>query len=121
MKKQTNNGKYPIFLQVLSISGLPSPVQEHKFHPERKWRFDYAYPDKKVAIEIDGGTWNNGAHVRPIHYQSDCEKFNEAAILGWRVLKFIPQELNSMKTVDKIKKALDYEHSNEFKEQMELL
>ena len=121
MKKQTNNGKYPIFLQVLSISGLPSPVTEFKFHDNRKWRFDYAYPDKKVAIEIDGGSFTNGRHTRPLGFQNDLEKFNEAAILGWRVLKFIPQELNSMKTVDKIKKALDYEHSSEFKEQMELL
>jgi len=60
--------------------------QELKFHDERRWRFDFAFPDTKIALEIHGGTWNNGAHVRGKHYESDCEKACEAAILGWRIL-----------------------------------
>lgn len=60
---------------------------EVKFHPERKWRFDYAAPDKKLAIELEGGIWVKGAHTRGSHYNSDCEKYNAATLLGWKVFR----------------------------------
>jgi very-short-patch-repair endonuclease len=63
-------------------------VKEHRFHQDRKWRFDYAFPTLMVAVEIDGGTWISGRHSRGIGYRGDCEKMAEAAILGWRVLRF---------------------------------
>ena len=72
--------------------GLPEPVPEHKFHPVRKWRFDFAWIQQKVAVEIEGGIWTHGAHVRALHYISDMEKYNEAAKLGWRVFRFTPQQ-----------------------------
>jgi very-short-patch-repair endonuclease len=72
--------------------GLPEPKPEWKFHPTRKWRFDFGWPEQKVAVEIEGGIWNQGAHVRAIHYMSDMEKYNAAAKLGWRVFRFTPQQ-----------------------------
>ena len=63
-------------------------VQEYRFHPERRWRFDWADPERKVAIEIEGGVWTRGRHVRPIGYERDAEKYNEAAIAGWIVLRY---------------------------------
>ena len=66
----------------------PEPESEYRFHPFRKWRFDFAWPDKKVAVEMDGGVFTGGAHVRGGHYQSDCEKGNAAVLLGWRVLHY---------------------------------
>jgi len=72
--------------------GIPDPVPEFKFHPIRKWRFDYAWPTQKVAVEIEGGIWTRGAHVRGKHYLSDMGKYNEAAKLGWRVFRFTPQQ-----------------------------
>lgn len=69
-------------------------IPEYKFHPKRKWRFDYALPEYMIAIEIEGGVWNNGAHVRGRHYISDMEKYNQAQILGWRVLRYTPEQFN---------------------------
>lgn len=66
-------------------------VKEFRFHETRRWRFDYAIPDLKIAIEIDGGVWVNGRHNRPAGFLGDMEKFNAAASLGWLVLKFTPQ------------------------------
>lgn len=66
---------------------LPNPEREYKFHPTRKWRFDFAWPEKKIALEVEGGTWVGGAHNRGAHFESDAEKYNEAAILGWRILR----------------------------------
>jgi len=51
----------------------------------RDWRFDFAHPGARVAIEMDGGTWTRGRHVRGKGYANDCAKLNAAAFLGWRV------------------------------------
>lgn len=64
--------------------GLPVFVREHRFHPTRLWRFDIAFPEQKVAIEIDG----RGRHQTVDGVRKDCEKLNEAARMGWRVLRF---------------------------------
>jgi very-short-patch-repair endonuclease len=71
----------------MQLAGLPVPVAEYKFHPTRRWRFDYALPDKSIGIEVDGAVWTNGRHTRGSGYQKDLEKYNEALILGWRVLR----------------------------------
>jgi len=70
------------------VDGLPSPVKEYRFHPTRKWLFDFAYPDQKIAIEVEGGTWVQGRHSRGSGFQADCEKYNTATLLGWKVLRF---------------------------------
>lgn len=74
--------------------GLETPEKEYRFHPTRKWRFDFAWPKERVALEIEGGIWTRGAHVRGAHFLSDCEKYNTAALLGWRVFRFTPEQLN---------------------------
>lgn len=61
--------------------------REFRFHPTRRWRFDLAWPDLLVACEIEGGTWNGGRHTRGSGFEGDCEKYNEAALLGWSVLR----------------------------------
>lgn len=71
-------------------------IKEHKFHEVRKFRFDYAVPEIKLAIEYEGGTWNNGGHVRPQHYSSDCEKYNLAQINGWIVLRYTTDTLKDV-------------------------
>lgn len=63
-------------------------VKEYRFHPVRKWRFDFAIPDHRIALEIEGGHWSGGRHVRGVGYRNDCEKYNEAVKLGWRVLRY---------------------------------
>ena len=75
------------------------PVKEYRFHPVRKWRFDYAIPSLKIAIECDGGVWTGGRHVRPQGYIREMEKFNAAAELGWVVLKFTPQQIMTHDTI----------------------
>lgn len=69
------------------------PETEYRFHPTRKWRFDFAYPDKKIALEVEGGTWVGGRHINPIGFQKDCEKYNEAAKMGWKVYRCTPKML----------------------------
>lgn len=64
---------------------------EYRFHPIRKWRFDAAYPEQKIAFEVEGGTWAGGRHVNPIGFEKDCEKYNTATKMGWRVYRLTPK------------------------------
>jgi very-short-patch-repair endonuclease len=57
--------------------------REYRFHDGRKWRFDFAFPSLHLAIEVDGS-----GHQRFGKTDKDNEKLNEAAKLGWRVLRF---------------------------------
>lgn len=77
-----------ILLSELKREGLPKPELEHRFHPIRKWRFDAALVDQKIAVEIEGGIWIKGRHSRGAGMQADMEKYNEAVCMGWRVLRY---------------------------------
>lgn len=72
-------------------------VAEYRFHPERRWRFDFADPKRKVAIEIEGGLWNYGRHNRPEGYMKDLEKYNQAALMGWKVLRYDTQAFSRLR------------------------
>lgn len=62
--------------------------REYRFHPSRRWRFDFALHDHRIAIECEGGHWSGGRHVRGDGFENDCEKYNAAVVAGWRVLRF---------------------------------
>lgn len=81
-------------------------VREYMFHPTRKWRFDYAIPALKIAVECDGGVWTGGRHVNPQGYVKDMEKFNAAAELGWVVLKFTPKQLVTHATLETLRATI---------------
>lgn len=68
-------------------------VIEHKFHQKRKWKFDFANPKIKIAVEKEGGVWLIGRHNRGKGFLNDMEKYNEAAIMGWRVLRYPPDKI----------------------------
>jgi hypothetical protein len=75
------------FVTQLVIHQAPAYEREYRFHPTRKWRFDFAWPKRKVAVEIQGGVWSGGAHGRGSGITRNFEKYNAAAVLGWRVLQ----------------------------------
>ena len=64
------------------------PVREFRFLKDRRWRLDFAFPDHMLAIEIEGGIWQQGRHNRAAGMEKDLEKYNTAAKLGWRVLRY---------------------------------
>jgi very-short-patch-repair endonuclease len=75
--------------------GIRVPLEEYKFHPTRKWRFDFAWPENAIAMECDGSVWTQGRHTRGQGFINDMEKLNEAARLGWRVFRFTTQQFKS--------------------------
>jgi very-short-patch-repair endonuclease len=86
---------WPLLRLHLLAHGLPIPVLEYRFHPVRRWRFDAAFIEQRIALEIDGGLFIGGRHTRGAGAERDMEKFAEAMILGWRVLRVSPGQLKS--------------------------
>ena len=83
---------------------------EFRFHSERKWRADFRIDGYPILIEVEGGIWSQGRHTRGKGFEGDCEKYNQAAILGYHVLKGSTQQVKSGKLVADIEqmiKALD--------------
>lgn len=81
-----------IFYSQITLVRLPLPVREHKFALPRKWRFDFAWPDRKLAVEIEGGIYSGGRHTRGKGYEADMEKYNAASRLGWTIMRFTTKQ-----------------------------
>ena len=81
-------------------------VKELKFHPTRKWRFDYAIPAHKIAVEVEGGVWTGGRHTSPKGFLNDIEKYNTATLMGWRVFRTTPDELCTNATLQLLRDAI---------------
>ena len=94
------------FDRQVQLAGLPKPVAEFRFHPSRKWRFDWAWPDKSIAVEVDGATWTAGRHTRGAGVEEDCEKFAEALLAGWRVLRVTTHQVNDGRALGWIERLL---------------
>lgn len=89
-------------------------VKEYRFHPTRRWRFDYAIPEYKIAIEVEGGVWSQGRHTRPQGFLGDVEKYNTATLMGWRVFRTTPDSLYKVATLNMVKQAVlgDFDPKN---------
>jgi len=68
-------------------ANLPEPKRQFYFTNERRWRFDFAWPELKIAFECEGGTWSSGGHVRGPIFEDNCAKYNHAQVLGWIVIR----------------------------------
>lgn len=79
-------------------------LTEHEFHPERKWRFDWAVEEIKLAIEYEGGILDpNGDHRSVKGMSRDIEKYNAAQALGWRVIRITALNYKTLlQTIDKL-------------------
>jgi len=96
-------------------------VRELKFHPRRKWRFDFAWPDLMLAVEVEGGAESHGTankqgvirksgHLTVSGFRKDCEKYNEAEILGWHVLRFSGAMIKDGTAIATIERAIKAQH-----------
>lgn len=73
--------------EVCAELDIEEPEREYHFHPTRLWRFDFAFPARKIAVAIEGAVWTRGRHNRGAGFIADCEKYNEAERLGWHVYR----------------------------------
>ena len=70
-------------------------IREYQFHPKRKWRFDFALPSMRLAVEVDGMLYGDkkGGHQTPAGFERDREKDAEGMIMGWQILRVTPKML----------------------------
>lgn len=114
-KIRLEDGKYASHLerdlyQMLKEEGLlAGAVREYKFHPNRRWLFDFAWPEMKVAVEIHGGIWSGGrgGHTSGKGRLRDMEKMNEATMLGWLVLEVASNHLRDRSVIDWVRKLIE--------------
>lgn len=78
---------YDMFLE----QGLPKPITQYEFHPEIRWRFDFCWPDKKLAVEVQG--YGQG-HTSYLSMLKDYRKHNYAVSKGWTMLYFMSEHLS---------------------------
>ena|SRR3990167_7384615 len=104
------------FNTVMSVFKVPAAVAEHKFHEKRKWRFDYAWPQLKIALEVEGGIYKRkggkrcrfcgqtpqGRHNTVKGFLGDMEKYNMASMAGWTVIRTTPEKLLTKETADMV-------------------
>lgn len=91
-----------IFFKKLNDNGIEMPEKEFVFHKKRKWRFDYCFVKLGIAIEIEGAVWQNGRHTRGSGFIKDMEKYNEAAIYGYSLLRSTPNDFYKDSFVNKV-------------------
>ena len=97
-----------IVLAFFDSQGIPTPQVEHRFYPTRLWRFDFAWPDQKVALDFEGGLYVRGRHQRIKGFKNDIEKYNSAAVAGWRLFRVLPEDLCLVRTAAMLRLALYY-------------
>jgi hypothetical protein len=89
-----------VVVQTLRRDGFVEPKREHRFHAQRKWRFDLAWPVHRIAFELEGmpARWTKNAksrHTTPDGYARDIEKYNHAALDGWIVIRATSDQAKS--------------------------
>lgn len=108
-----------ILLAQIKQAGLPAPTPELRFHDRRRWRFDFAWPEEKVALEIEGGAFKKGEcprcryklplggrHQRGPGFVEDMTKYASAFMLGWTVLRVLPQWIDGGQALYMVQTAL---------------
>ena len=94
------------FERQLVAAGLPEPVREYRILPDRRFRWDFCWPEEKVAVEVNGGRWIAGGHSTGPGLKRDAEKANLAQLAGWLTLTVVDDHLRSGEAIQWTKEAL---------------
>lgn len=104
------NAEY--FRSICRSVGLPDPVTEHVFAADigRRWRLDFLFEQNgtRCALEVEGGIFKRGTagrHNRPAGFRADCEKYNELAARGILLVRVLPEQLCTHKTLDTLSRV----------------
>lgn len=96
-----------VFYEMLRQEQIVQPVPEFRFDLSRKWRFDFAWPGAMLALEVEGGVWSHGRHTRGVGFLKDMEKYNAAAVSGWRLIRCTPPQLATPDLIATLKQAME--------------
>lgn len=95
------------FLQLVRTKGLPEPALQLRVpRPNGTLaRIDCAYPDHRIAIELEGGQFHSGR----IDRQRDSSRQNDIVLADWRVLRFTWEDVtrHAERVASQVRRALD--------------
>jgi len=93
---KVNEWEESLARQIAALS-LPKPERQYPFAKSvgRQYRADFAFPDERLIVEVNGGAWIGGRHVRGAGYESDLERNAIATALGWKVMAVTPRHIKS--------------------------
>ena len=89
-----------LFAMQLDAAGLGGYVREAQIIPNRKFRYDFYFPEHRLCVEVQGGVWSNGAHSRPTGIKRDYEKSNLCTQYGFKLLQFDVKAVKSGEALD---------------------
>jgi len=92
------------FLEQVRTAGLPEPEHQRVICDRH---VDFAWPDRRVCVEIQGGSWTRGAHTRGAGYAKDRMLNNKRQLAGWIVLEFTSDHLDADEAVPVVARALE--------------
>ena len=93
-----------MMVQQLTLTKMPDWIREYRFDTERKWRFDFAFPVIKVAIEVEGSV-----HRIKGRFKGDIPKYAEAMLQGWKVLRVGNDEIKSGQAIAWLERLIKIE------------
>jgi len=110
VKKKKQKQEYPIFNAIIKQTLKRPVVKEYRFHPKRLWRFDFAVPELMIAIEIEGGIFSKArlGHSSGVGIKQDMEKYNLAQLMGWKVLRYMPEQAGEcVRDLETVKRGME--------------
>lgn len=96
-----------LLLGKIREAGLPEPTREFKALKDRQFPWDFAWPEQRLLVEVQGGIYRQGAHSRGAGIERDMEKLNLATLAGYRCLQFSRGMIEDGTAVAKIRQALE--------------
>lgn len=103
---RVSQGEDLMALQLDRVGLAGAYQREFRFDPSRRWRFDFAFPEDRLALEVEGGTWTNGRHSRGSGFERDAEKYAQAAVAGWRVIRATTGQVKAGLALQWVEQAL---------------
>jgi very-short-patch-repair endonuclease len=97
--------------KIFALQLIDNNIEHHREYRfcKRRFKFDFALLKYKIAIEIEGGVYTKGRHVRPIGFINDCEKYNLATKFGWRIFRFPTEQVHNKSAILFIKEIINEE------------
>ena len=92
--------------QLASAGLTEGMVEEFRFHPERRWRFDFAWPERTLATEVQAAVFSRGRHSLPRGLPADWETASEAPLLGLRTVIVSRLEIRNGQALDRAARLL---------------
>lgn len=91
----------------MKMLGFKEPVREYRFDDVRRFRFDFCWPDLKIAVEVEGGIWKAKSGHSGAGYLSDCQKYNLATAQGWKLFRYPVNLIKSGEAVAELETIFD--------------